>query len=370
MKILVLSAAPNSQATKSIVAAGEKRKHEMIVKDPKYLYLLISDVISGFDRIYDGYGQDEKPQRMPAKEFGAIISRIGSNLSYGTAVLEHLNNNLKIFSTQTAIGIKTAADKLISAQKISQAKLRTPRTVLGDRAVHVAWMLEQIGGLPAISKSLTGSRGTGVYPLMDEYQSNVFLENFFQRNENLLLQKFIDGGSKDIRAIVIDNEVVVAMERTARKGELRANISRGGSGRKIELSNEDKTICINAARACGLEVAGVDLMKQPDGTTFVIEINGNYGYHIETITKTDISTPLIVYCEKNHTKGNDANKNTTMSLFGFAPVQTAKTTTPTPQTKKVDSGVNWNVINNLPYNKAADLNDGFTAEEKQMMKNI
>jgi ribosomal protein S6--L-glutamate ligase len=319
MKILILSAAPNSSATQSIVNAGKKKGHTMLVMNPANMYLLISDIVNGYDRIYDGTDQLTKPVRLLAKEIDAIIPRIGTNFSYGAAVLEHLNNNLGIFSTQTAIGIKTASDKLISQQKISQAKLRVPRTVLGDRAVHVAWMLEQVGQLPAISKTLTGSQGTGVYPLMDEYQSNVFLENFFQRKENLLLQKFIDGNSKDIRTIVIGGKVVVAMERTAAKGELRANISRGGSGKKIELSTDDKEICIRAARAVGLECAGVDIMKDSEGKTFVIEVNGNYGYHVKDITKTDISTPLIEYCEQNYKAGNKANNDTTAKLFGFLP---------------------------------------------------
>jgi len=359
MKILVLSAAPNSAATKSIVKAGERRGHTMVIKNPAFLYLLISDSVSGYDRVYDGYERDTKPERLPAKEYDAIISRIGSNLSYGTAVLEHLNNNLGIFATQTSIGIKTAADKLISGQKLSQAKLRVPRTLLGDRAVHVAWMIEQVGNLPAIAKGLTGSQGKSVYPLKDPQQTNVFLENFFSRKENLLLQKFIDGGCKDIRAIVIDGEVVTAMERSAAKGELRANISRGGSGRKIELSPEDQDICVRAARACGLEVAGVDIMKSVDGLTWVIEINGNYGYHVETITGDDISTPLINYCERNHTKGREANQKSTMSLFGFAPVQ-GLTKNPQPagftkEEKEVTSGfVDWDTINKLPHNQQVD----------------
>src|SRR5690554_1503253 len=308
MKILVLSATPNSKSTKSIIDAGKKREHEMLVLDPAYTYLLISDVENGYDRFYDGYDQDLKPVRIKAKEIDAIIPRIGANLAYGTAVLEHLNNNLHIFSTQTAVGIKTAADKLISMQKISQAKIKVPKTLLGDRAIHVSWMIDQVGGLPAIAKGLTGSQGKTVFPLMDAYQSNVFLENFYSRKENLLLQKFINGGEKDIRAIVINGEVVVAMERTAKKGELRANISRGGSGKKVDLSDDDKRICIRAASACGLMVAGVDIMKDKDGNTFVIEINGNYGYHIEEITGTDISTPLIKCCEEHYKDGNNVNR--------------------------------------------------------------
>ncbi len=317
MKILVLSAAPNSYATQSIVKAGKKKGHTMIIKDPAFLYLLISDIINGYDRIYDGFGRNNKPERLTAKEIDAIIPRIGVNLSYASAVMEHLNNNLRIFSTQTALGIQTAADKLISMQKISQAKIRVPKTVLGDRVVHVAWMMEQVGGLPAIAKGLKGSQGNSVYPLMDAYQSNVFLENFFLHKENILLQGFINGGEKDIRAIVIDGKVVVAMERTAKKGELRSNISQGGTGKKIDLSKDDQQICVIAARACGLEVAGVDLMKDKEGKSYVIEVNGNYGYHIEKITETDISTPLIEYCERSYKSGNAVNNRSNMFVFGL-----------------------------------------------------
>lgn len=317
MKILILSAAANCYATQSIVKAGKKRGHEMIVKDPSFLYLLISDKVNGYDRIYDGYEQPEKPVRLHAKEIDAIVPRIGHNLAYGCAVLEHLNNNLKIFSTQVSLGIKTAADKLISQQKISQAKIKVPQTVLGDKAHHPSWMIEQVGGLPAIAKGFTGSQGKTVYPLNDEYQTNVFLKNFSSRNENLLLQSFIDAGAKDIRAIVIDGRVVVAMERTAAKGELRANISQGGSGRKVDLSKEDQEMCINAARACGLEVAGVDIIKNKKGESYILEINGNYGYKVEQITGVDISTPLIEFCESNYKNGNQSNLHSMAMLYGL-----------------------------------------------------
>lgn len=320
MNILILSAAPRSSATKSLLEAGKKRGHQMTIKDPAYLYLLISDSVHGHDRIYDGYGQDEKPIRVNAKDIDAIIPRIGTNFAYACSVLEHLNNNLRIFSTQTSYGIQVAANKLISGQKLSQAKLRTPKTVLGDRAAHVKWMLDQVGGLPAIAKGLTGSQGKTVLPLIDEYQTNVYLQNFYQqksRKDNLLIQKLVDAGGKDIRAIVIDGEVVTAMERSAKKGELRANISQGGAGKKIELSKEDKDLCIAASRACGLEVSGVDLLKDPAGVSYICETNGNYGYKIEKITGDDISTPLIKYCERQFMNGNKANQRTDANLLGL-----------------------------------------------------
>ena len=300
MKIIILSAAPNSTATKSIVKAGEKKKHEMTILNPAYLYLLVSDIVNGYDRIYDGFDKNDKPVRIAAKDIDAVISRIGANLAYGASVLQHFKYNLSIFCTQSPDGIKTASDKLLSLQKISAKKIKVPKTVISDNGVHLDWMIDQIGGLPAIAKMLRGSQGIGVIPLESKLQTNATLESFYKNNTKILLQQYIDVGAKDIRAIVIDGKVVASMERTAPENDIRSNISRGGTGKKIVLSKEDQDICIDAAKACGLSVAGVDIMKDADNVTYVIEVNSNYGYHIESITGIDISTPLIEYCENNY----------------------------------------------------------------------
>jgi len=308
MNIVILSAAPTSKSTKSIIRAGEKRGHNMTVLNPAYLYLLISESESGYDRIYDGYDKKEKPVRIKAKNIDAVISRIGTNLMYGTSVLHHFKYNLGIFTTQTPEGILTASDKLLSLQKISASKIKVPKTIIADNGVHLDFMIDKIGGLPAIAKMLQGSQGIGVIPLESKLQTNATVQSFYKNKNKLLLQQYIEGGAKDIRAIVIDGKVIVAMERTAPENDIRANISLGGSGRKIELTDKEKDICIRASRACGLEVSGVDLMRDNYGNTFVIETNGNYGYKIEDITKVDISTPLIEYCENNYKNSNSTTK--------------------------------------------------------------
>lgn len=327
LTIAILSASPNGEATQSIIKAGTKRGHEMIVLDPAHLYLLISDKIGGYDHIYDSKPID-KPEQIPAKNIDAVISRIGSNLEYSAAVLEHFNKNLDIFYTQSANGIKTAADKLISLQKLSQNRIRVPLIVIGDNIIHAEWLINQIGGLPAIAKTLKGSLGIGVIPLKDPQQTNAMLQSFFKNRTNLLLQQYIEAGAHDIRAIVIDHKVVAAEERFAKKGELRSNISLGGSGKTAELSQEDKDLCVKAAEAVELGGAcGVDLIKDADGTSYIIECNSNYGYKVEEITGIDISTPLIEYCERNHKKGgiatdqNNAIQNDVMTIaedqFGY-----------------------------------------------------
>ncbi len=302
LNIVVLSAAPFSSATRSIMEAGSLRSHKMVVLDPKYLYLIVSNNEKGYDQIFDGYNRLKKPVRIKAKDVDAVISRIGKNLFYGTSVLHHFRYNLGIFTTQTPQGLKIASDKLLSLQCISTAKIRVPKTVIADDSVHIEWLIEQVGGLPAVCKVLRGSQGVGVMILESKLQTNTTLQTFYKQRTKLLLQEFIDSDARDVRAIVIGGEVVVAMERTAPDGDLRANVSLGGSGKKIILSEEDKDICVRASEACGLKVSGVDLLKDKDGNSFVIEVNGNYGYRIEKITNVNISVPLIMFCEANYNK--------------------------------------------------------------------
>jgi len=305
MKIIILSASPNSTATQSIIAAGKKRNHEVKVLDPAYLYLLISDAVNGYDRVYDGYNEKSKPERIILNNVDAVISRIGTNLDYGCSVLHHFKYNLGIFTTQSPEGLLTAADKLLSLQKISSAKIKVPKTIIADNGVHLDFMLEKIGGLPAIAKMLHGSQGIGVIPLFSQAQTVATLQSFYKSKTKLLLQQFIETDlkhAKDIRAIVIDGKVITAMERSSNTDDIRANLSLGGSGKKVYLSDADKTICIEAAKACNLDCAGVDIIKSSDGKTYVIEINGNYGYKVEEVTGDDISTPLIEFCERNVSK--------------------------------------------------------------------
>lgn len=67
------------------------------------------------------------------------------------------------------------------------------------------------------------------------------------------------------------------------------------------LSKNEKKICVNAAKALGLEFAGVDLMRErgkPYGKTescYVTEVNGNPGTGIIDVTQHNHFVDLIKY---------------------------------------------------------------------------
>lgn len=305
MNYLLLS---TGKPSKHLIEAIERRKHTWEHQKPDNLYLYVSEHENGFDRLYNGSADLEKPVRLKAKDYDAVISRIGSGVDYGATILLHLTENIGIYCPQTPEGILTARDKMRTTQKLSSSGLKVPRTVMAKHPIHAEFLTEKIGGLPAIAKLIQGSQGKGVMILNDATQTNTSLESFHKVEVDLVLQQFIESGAKDIRAIVVGDEVVVAMERSGKK-DFRANISQGGSGRMVELSQADKDICIKASKAVGLQFSGVDILKSADGTTYVIEVNSNPGEKIISITGVNYFDKLIEFTEKKQ-KSTSSNNST------------------------------------------------------------
>ncbi|SOD88528.1 ribosomal protein S6--L-glutamate ligase [Spirosoma fluviale] len=288
----------------------EQRGHTYEIYNPNDVYLYVSSSENGYDCVYDGNQELTEPKRLKANAYDAVISRIGDSLNHGTCILRHINENLGIYSTQDADGLLTASNKLKTTQKLSYRGLRVPKTIYAKNPVHVDFLLKKVDGLPAIAKLLQGSQGVGVNILETPLATNTMLESFSKSNIDLKIQKFIKANGKDIRAIVVGDKVAVAMERTANKGDFRANISKNGSGRKVELSEEDKDICIRSAKAVGLEFAGVDIMKDDKGKTFVIEVNGNPGTKIIDLTGHNYFVDLVKMVEEKVGKIENKEDNT------------------------------------------------------------
>ncbi|MFT6962140.1 MAG: ribosomal protein S6--L-glutamate ligase, partial [Flammeovirgaceae bacterium] len=126
------------------------------------------------------------------------------------------------------------------------------------------------------------------------------LEAFNGLKARVIAQEFIkEAGGADIRAFVVDGVVVGAMKRQGKEGEFRSNLHRGGSANIIELSDEEETTALKAARAMGLGVAGVDMLQSSKGP-LVLEVNSSPGLEgIEAATNKDIAREIIRYIERN-----------------------------------------------------------------------
>jgi ribosomal protein S6--L-glutamate ligase len=122
------------------------------------------------------------------------------------------------------------------------------------------------------------------------------IELLQSQKQNILIQKFVaESKGKDIRAIVVGDQVVAAMRRVAQGQEFRSNVHRGGKTEMVELSDEYKETAIRASKLMGLGISGVDMLEGKDGPQ-IMEINSSPGLEgIEGCTKLDIAGSFIDY---------------------------------------------------------------------------
>ena len=126
------------------------------------------------------------------------------------------------------------------------------------------------------------------------------IQAFYVNDTSILIQEFIEeSAGTDIRAFVVGNQVVASMLRQSLDDDFRSNIHQGGIGTPIKLSDEEKKVALRAAKAIGLPICGVDMMRTNRGP-MVLEVNSSPGLEgIEGATKRNVAAKIIEYVERN-----------------------------------------------------------------------
>jgi len=189
-----------------------------------------------------------------------------------------------------AIPIARSRDKLRALQLLGRFGIDIPRTAMCRYRDEVPQAVEQVGGLPCIIKLLQGTQGVGVMIASTMGEVQGMLDTLWRLGQEILLQELISESlGRDVRALVIGDRVVAAMRRTARTGEFRSNLHRGGEGQAIQLPPGYAEAAVKAARVVGLEVAGVDLLESREGPK-IMEVNSSPGFEgLEAASGLDIA---------------------------------------------------------------------------------
>ena len=149
------------------------------------------------------------------------------------------------------------------------------------------------------------ARAYYMFELFKEY-GPLYLYN--EDGTNILLQEFIkESAGTDIRAFVVGNQVVASMQRASLDDDFRSNLHQGGQGTPIKLTAEEKKVALKAARAMGLHICGVDLMRSARGP-LVLEVNASPGFGIEKVTGKDVASKIIEYIELNAPRHNGKDR--------------------------------------------------------------
>lgn len=300
MKIAILSNGPGNYSTKRLKEVAVARGHEVDVIKYRDCYASIEK--SNPTVSYDG--ED-------LAKYDAIIPRIASNMTrYGTAIVRQLEMQ-GVYSASTSLAIARSRDKLRSMQLLAKAGVGIPKTVVSRNSTDIDDLLEKLDGTPVIIKLAQGTHGNGVVLAETKKAAKSVLQAFYLSNEdgtNILLQEFVaESAGTDIRAFVVGSRVVASMQRKSLDDDFRSNLHKGGEGTIIKLTEEERKMAIKAAKAMGLNIAGVDLMRSDHGP-LVLEVNASPGFGIEKVTGRDVATPIIEYVELNAKRRNKKDK--------------------------------------------------------------
>lgn len=288
MKIAILSRNAALYSTNALREAGEKRGHEVKVVDYLRCYLNITS---------------RRPtvqfQGRELEGFDAVIPRIGATHTfYGTAVVRQFELMGTIAANESQ-AITRSRDKLRSLQLLSRSGIGLPVTAFAHSTKDIDGLLETVGGAPVIVKLLEGTQGVGVVLAETKKAAESVVAAFRQLDANILVQEYIkEAGGSDIRCLVVGNRVVAAIERRGAPGDFRSNLHRGGTAAKVRLTPEERSIAVRAARALGLNVSGVDILRSNHGPV-VMEVNSSPGLEgVETTTGVDVAGRIIEFLEK------------------------------------------------------------------------
>jgi ribosomal protein S6--L-glutamate ligase len=210
-----------------------------------------------------------------------------------------------IFTLNRSQAISRARDKLRSLQVMARQGIGLPVTGCAHSSRDVEGLINTVGGPPLVVKLLEGTQGIGVVLAENKNAAESVIEAFRGLKANIIVQEFIrEANGSDIRAFVVGDKVVASMVRQAKEGEFRSNLHRGGNASNVKITPAERTTAIKAARAMGLNVAGVDILRSHHGPV-VIEVNSSPGLEgIESSTGVDVAGAIIDFIERRAPKGH------------------------------------------------------------------
>ena len=226
----------------------------------------------------------------------AVLARIIPNGSLEQIIYRvdalHWLEDRGVWVMNAPRAIERCVDKFYTSALLREAGLDTPETVVCERIDDAMAAVREMGDV--IVKPLFGSMGHGMVRVSDPETAFRVFRALELARAVFYVQRVIDHVGCDVRAFVVGDRVVAAIERRARDGGWRTNISLGGEGRSLDLPPAWSAMALTAARAVGADYAGVDLLPATDGTVHVLEVNGIPGWSgAQKTTSVDIAGAIV-----------------------------------------------------------------------------
>jgi ribosomal protein S6--L-glutamate ligase len=283
MKIVILSKGSLNYTTQRLKKVAEERGHEVHVVSYVKCYMAVE---KGNPVVY------YKGEKIVGVD--AVIPRIAQSYTrYGSAVVRQFEMQ-GVFTTASSIAIVRSRDKLRAYQLLAKYGVSVPKTVFARETADFEEVIELVGGAPAVIKVARGTHGNGVVLAETRKAAKAVMQAFYVEGVSFLVQEFVaESAGIDIRALVVGGRVVASVIRQSLDDDFRSNTHQGGVGKAVKLTEEEERTAIKAAKAMGLPICGVDMMRSNKGP-LVLEVNSSASIKTpEAVTSRDVATKII-----------------------------------------------------------------------------
>ena len=257
---------------KLLIQAGESLGIELVSIHDEHLCLDLNELSPEFSNLDAG-----------------IIRSLG--LHRGIAIARYLERwGIACFNSSRTLEL--TGDKWATSSLLAQSGIATPATCVSFSNQGVSRTVESLG-FPLVSKPLTGSWARMVSRCNDQDALDGILEHkaFMSGQAKInYLQEFVNKPGSDIRAFVVGDRVICAIERSSE--HWITNTARGAVASGLELTEELVSACEGVAELFPNGLIAVDLMESDDGF-LVHEVNGVMEFR-NSIQTTGVDIPRVM----------------------------------------------------------------------------
>ncbi len=243
----------------------------------------------------------------------AVLTRRGVIRNTVTQDLVAKLEENNFFVVNTLESILACENKFTTSKMLADAGVPIPKMALIENVDRIDDAVKEIGGsFPVVLKLLSGSHGIGVSIIESLASLKSVLQTLWKVNDGIevMIQEKIDA-EYDLRIHVLtkkfnapypeetDSIILGAMQRNKVDEDFRTNYSLGGTVQKVDITDEQEQIAIDAAKAIGCNWCGVDIIvDKKSGKNYVLEVNSSPGTQgLKKATGIDVVSDIIDFIQ-------------------------------------------------------------------------
>jgi ribosomal protein S6--L-glutamate ligase len=198
----------------------------------------------------------------------------GEQTMYQTYLYQALNRVIPMINSYDAFALtedKFHTSFILRNNNIRTADYRLCHRDDGDELRKIIKKWDKM-----VYKPTDGWGGVGLTKIESEANLDMLMPFLNQMDlRYFFVEKFIQYDNTDFRVDIVDGQFVGCYGRKAGGDDWRTNITSGGSVFMREANDEIVDIATKAAKACGADIAGVDIIYDQEREEYIVlEVNG------------------------------------------------------------------------------------------------